>query len=169
MVRSIMPRLTPVELTDLLIERSRLMRLATVDASGGPYVVPVWFLFEDGRLLVTPRGHSLWWHHIEADPRVCMTVDEERLPYRKAIIQGRVDVVYRPGHDDEWRDLYRRLCLRYWGDAAVTDYIGSTRHVARALVGLHLAAAEVTTWRLPVAGEDTRRVWPRRYDEPLAV
>jgi hypothetical protein len=44
-----------------------------------------------------------------------------------------------------------------------------TRHVARALVGLSLAGAEVTTWRLPVAGEDNRRVRPRRYDEPLAV
>ena len=74
-------------------------------------------------------------------------------------------MLYEPGHDDAWRDVYRRICLRYWDEEAVDAYLESTIHVRRALISVpvRLGTPEVQTWRLPVADEDPRGIWAVRY------
>ena len=49
-----MPKLTDQEMMDFLAERSHVARIATVRADGSPSVVPVWFIFEGGKVLITP-------------------------------------------------------------------------------------------------------------------
>jgi hypothetical protein len=75
-----------------------------------------------------------------------------------------VQVVHDLGEDDAWRDVYRAITLRYvpeeWGDA----YLEDTRDEPRALLGLRLADAETTTWRMPERpGEGPLEVWAPRY------
>ena len=43
-------------------------------------------------------------------------------------------MLYEPGQDDTWRDVYRKICLRYWDEEAVDSYLESTIHVRRALI-----------------------------------
>jgi hypothetical protein len=40
------------------------------------------------------------------------SIDEDAAPYRKVVLQGVAEVRHPPGHDDGWRDLYRRLAAR---------------------------------------------------------
>ncbi|MEA2685204.1 MAG: hypothetical protein QOE93_399 [Actinomycetota bacterium] len=161
--------MTAAEVAAFLGERLRLLRLATVDAGGGPRVVPVWYLPVDGSLLVTPRSRSAWLAHLQDDPRVGAVVDEEALPYRKVVISTSVDILHLPGDDDAWRSEYRALCLRYWENDAVDAYLAATPHIRRALVSIPLRTGtpEVVTWRLPVAGEDPRGIWASRYGPVL--
>jgi nitroimidazol reductase NimA-like FMN-containing flavoprotein (pyridoxamine 5'-phosphate oxidase superfamily) len=98
-----MPRLTPDETRAFLREDGHLARIATVDADGAPSVAPIWFLFDDGRVWFTPRERSSWWHHIQGEPRVAMTIDEDVAPYRKVFLTGAVTVEHPPGEDDAWR------------------------------------------------------------------
>jgi nitroimidazol reductase NimA-like FMN-containing flavoprotein (pyridoxamine 5'-phosphate oxidase superfamily) len=158
------PGLTSEEVAAFLDEPGHLVRIGTTDDAGMPLVVPTWFIVRGGRFLVTPRERSSWFAHLRRDPRVCFTVDEQAGAYRKVVLRGRVEVVHDLGHDDEWRDVYRAITLRYVPEAFGDAYLQDTWDEPRALLGLPLDAAEVTTWRMPVReGEDPLAVWAPRY------
>ena len=156
--------MTDDEVRAFLDEPNHLVRIGTVDAGGTPLVVPTWFIVRDGWFLVTPRERSSWLTNLRRHPQVCFTVDEDEPPYRKVVLQGTVRVVHDLGHDDEWRDVYRDITMRYvppeWGDA----YLEDTHDEPRALLGLPLAEAATTTWRMPAhPGENPLAVWAPRY------
>ena len=159
-----MPGMTSEEVAAFLDEPGHLVRIGTTDDSGMPLVVPTWFTVEDGVFLVTPRERSAWFSYLRRDPRVCFTVDEVASPYRKVVLRGRVSVVHDLGHDDEWRDVYRRITLRYTPEEWADAYLQDTWDEPRALLGLALADAEQTTWRMPAReGEHPLAVWAPRY------
>lgn len=156
--------MSPDEVDAFLGEPGHLVRIGTVDPDGSPLVVPAWFILDKGMLLVTPRERSSWFGNLEVDRRVCFTVDESVAPYRKVVLRGSVRTVFPLGQDDAWRDVYRRITMRYvppeWGEA----YLADTHDEPRALLGLPLSEAKVTTWRMPaLPGEDPLAVWAPRY------
>lgn len=156
--------MTPEEVDAFLQEPGHLVRIGTVDPDGSPLVVPTWFIVEEGVFMVTPRERSSWFANLVARPQVCFTVDESVGPYRKVVIRGLVRTLFPLGQDDAWRDLYRRITLRYvpaeWGDA----YLADTRDEPRALLGLPLSEATLSSWRMPArTGEDPLAVWAPRY------
>jgi PPOX class probable F420-dependent enzyme len=158
------PRLDDDEMTVFLTQVPGVpARIGTVTDDGAPSVVPVWFLFRDERVLVTPRARSAWWAHLRRDPRICVSIDEDSLPYRKVTVRGTVEVVHEPGEDDIWRETYRAMATRYVGDAAADAYLEATIDEPRALLAVDLTTAEVTTWRMPVRGEDPTGIWADRY------
>lgn len=163
-----MPKLSDDELEAFLDERGHLARIATVDPDGFPRVLPLWFIRDGSRILFTPRSPAVIWKNIEREPKVGMTIDESDQPYRKVVVQGFVDVVHPPGEDDAWRDLYRSIAKRYTADWFADDYVDGTDDQPRALCAVDLTAetSRVSTWRMPVAGEDRRGVWAKRYYLP---
>ena len=158
-----MPRLRPEEVRAFLGEPEHLVRLATVDDDGAPHVVPIWFVFEDDRIWITPRERSTWWGHVQREPRVAMVIDEEASPYRKVIVRGPIEIVHGLGEDDAWRDRYRRIACRYTPDEWADAYLTNTHDEPRALLALDCNPSTVTTWRMPVAGEDPKGIWADRY------
>ena len=156
-----MPRMTADEITEYLDAPGRLVRIGTVDADGLPLVVPTWFVVEDGELLVTPRERSSWFANLRRSPKVCCTVDGDGC---QVIVRGSCRVVHDLGDDDAWRDVYRRIASRYLPEAAAEAYLRDTWDEPRALLGLRLDEADVTTWRFPLRqGEDWLDVWAPRY------
>lgn len=163
-----MPKLTDDELSSFLDERGHLARIGTVDDDGFPRVLPLWFIRDGGRLLFTPRSPAVIWRNIQRDPRIGITIDESEQPHRKVVIQAVCDVVHPPGDDAVWRDLYRSIAARYTADWFVDEYVDGTDDQPRALCAVDLAAptTRLSTWRMPVAGEDRRGVWAKRYFLP---
>lgn len=161
-----MPKLTDAELAAFLDEPGHLLRLATVDADGMPRLVPVWFVHDDGRVLFTPRADSVFLANLRRDGRIALSVDEDRLPYRKLSVQGHAHIVHEPGEDDRWRDVYRAIATRYLDPEGADRYLGATRDQPRALVAVPLAGARASTWRMPVEGEAGTGIWARRYYRP---
>ena len=158
-----MPKLTDDDVAAFLDEPGHLVRIATVDADGMPRNVPLWFIHHDGMIVFTPRVHSVLLANVRRDPRIGLTIDEEALPYRKLTVQGVADVVHEPGEDDAWRDLYLRIAMRYVPEDGARAYVTGTDDQPRALLGVRLAGARVSTWRMPVEGEDGTGIWHRRY------
>ena len=158
-----MPKLTDDDVAAFLDELGHLVRIATVDADGMPRNVPLWFIHHDGMIVFTPRVHSVLLANVRRDPRIGLTIDEEALPYRKLTVQGVADVVHEPGEDDVWRDLYLRIAMRYVPEDGARAYVTGTDDQPRALIGVRLADARVSTWRMPVGDEDGTGIWARRY------
>lgn len=158
-----MPKLKSAERDQFLAEAGMMMTIATVDADGAPLVTPIWFVHEEGRIWFTPRQHSEWLKHLRNDSRVALCIDEQVMPYRKVVVRGRADIVHEVGNDDAWRDRYRRIAGRYIPTDDANAYVDGTDDQPRALCAVDLSAAEVRTWRMPVAGEAYDGIWARRY------
>ena len=160
-----MPKLTRDERDAFLAEPGHLLRVATVDADGMPRNVPIWFVVDDGRIVFTPRVHSVFLTNLLRDPRVGLTIDEEPLPYRKVTVQGEAELLHAPGEDDVWRNLYLEIASRYVPRDEAEAYVQNTIDQPRALLGVSLdeELSKVTTWRMPVGDEDPTGIWARRY------
>jgi PPOX class probable F420-dependent enzyme len=52
--------------------------LTTVRPNGQPDTVPVWFLWEDGSVLIYSRPDKTKLHNLEQNPRVSLVVDDTR-------------------------------------------------------------------------------------------
>ena len=161
-----MPQLTDQERDVFLGERGVLMRIAVVRADGSPLVTPIWFVHEDGAIWFTPREKSEWFACLRRDPRVALCIDEQPLPYRKVLLEGRAELVHDTGHDDAWRDRYRRIAQRYVDAAGAEAYITNTIDQPRGLYRLRLDDAVVKTWRMPLPGEEGMGIWHDRYYQP---
>jgi len=161
-----MPKLSDPEIKDFLAERGHLARIATISASGAPSVVPVWFIFENGKVLITPRKHSVFLANLRGDPRVAVTIDEEAGSYRKVLLEGKAEILYEVGQDRQWDDVYRRIACRYVDEASADYYLTETKDQPRALIGVDCAKAKITTWRMPSADEPYAGIWARRYYDP---
>jgi nitroimidazol reductase NimA-like FMN-containing flavoprotein (pyridoxamine 5'-phosphate oxidase superfamily) len=163
-----MPKLTDDEMVAFLDERQHLARIASIDDDGFPRVLPLWFIRDGRRLLFTPRSPAVIWRNIVRDPKLGVTIDESAQPYRKVTVQGVCEIVHPPGEDDVWRELYRSITRRYTDDWFADAYVDGTDDQPRALCAIDLDASttRLSTWRMPVSGEDHRGVWAKRYFLP---
>jgi nitroimidazol reductase NimA-like FMN-containing flavoprotein (pyridoxamine 5'-phosphate oxidase superfamily) len=161
-----MPKLSTQEQAEFLATPGILMRIAVVDASGGPTVTPIWFLHQDGDILFTPRLKSAWYKRIQSDARVALCIDEDRLPYRKVLVEGEATLLHAPGEDDAWRSQYLAMAAKYVGDDGARQYVENTINEPRALLKVSLESAKVSTWRMPVEGEPQLGIWASRYYQP---
>src|SRR5258707_4609216 len=129
-----MPKLTEQEMMDFLAERSHLARIATVRADGSPSVVPVWFIFEGGKVLITPRKHSAFLQNLRREPRVAITIDEEAGRYRKVLFEGKAEILFKACNDRKWDDIYRLIACLYVAEASAGYYRTVTKDPQRALI-----------------------------------
>jgi PPOX class probable F420-dependent enzyme len=157
------PVMSSAEQAEFLAERGILMRVAVVREDGSPLVTPIWFLHEDDAIYFTPRERSEWFACLRRDPRVALCIDDQQIPYRKVIVEGRAELVYDTGSDDVWRDLYRRIAKRYVPGDEAEAYVQNTIDQPRGLFRVLLADAVVKTWRMPLAGEAPEGIWHQRY------
>lgn len=79
----------PESVHDLLTGR-HLGHLATVDASGQPQVNPVWFLWEDGRLLLSVLSDTNKYRNLRGNPNVAMSVLDPANSGRSIELRGHV-------------------------------------------------------------------------------
>ena len=139
------------------------MRVSVVRADGSPLVTPIWFVFEDDAIYFTPREKSEWFACLRRDPRVALCIDEQPHPYRKVIVEGTAELVHDIGEDDVWRDQYRRIASKYVDEAGAQAYIQNTIDQPRGLFRVTLKGAKVSSWRMPIEGEDGMGIWHDRY------
>ena len=66
------------------------MHVATTLPDGGPHSVPVWAIFENGRIAFFTQPSSRKARNVARDPRVALSLVDETNPYRTLQIRGRV-------------------------------------------------------------------------------
>jgi PPOX class probable F420-dependent enzyme len=87
-------------------------RVATVDADGWPHVVPLWFVWQGGSLLVNTTRGNRTVRNVEADSRAAVTVDDgERYDeLRGVVLRGRLAEV-----QDDVGDVTAAFGDKYFG------------------------------------------------------
>lgn len=158
-----MPGLTTDEKLAFLNAPGVLMRIACVREDGSPLVTPIWFIYHEDAICFTPRARSEWFACLKKDSRVALCIDEESLPYRKMIVEGKAELIHDVGEDDVWRELYRNIARRYVPEAGALAYVDNTVDQPRALYRLPLASAKVQSWRMPLEDEPENGIWHQRY------
>ena len=58
------------------------------------------------------------------------------------------------------------MAAKYVGDQGAARYVENTINEPRALLKVALAAAKVSSWRMPVEGEPAMGIWANRYYQP---
>lgn len=126
--------------------RPLLARLATVGPDGAPYVVPLWFEWDerDGSFWVVIREKARFVPNLLREPRVCLSIAADSPPYARATVMGRAEIVGRPRESDEWKTVARRMTARYLADVD-PGYFDRTARYPRWLVCI--VPYEMTTWR----------------------
>lgn len=99
------------ELVGELLRARLIANLATVDPDGSAHVVAMWFLWEDGRLLLPTNRRTRKAKNVARDPRVTVMIDDSRggLDLRGVTLVGRAELLGGP----EALELNRRIHLKY--------------------------------------------------------
>lgn len=84
-------------------------KLATLMKDGRPQVTPIWYVYENGKLLVNTTKDRVKYRNVRRDPRVCLLVDDG-YPYVSIWGKARVATERDPKKDIE------TLAIRYQGE-----------------------------------------------------
>ena len=103
------------------LKEANVAILATVDAKGRAHAAPIWYLYEDGEIIMSTGERSQKLRNIQRNPDVTLVVDRRTLPYYAVMAQGTAEI--GPPVTPEVR---RRLATRYLGDERAERYLSST-------------------------------------------
>ncbi len=74
---------------DEFLTNGHTVILATTRKSGGPFMTPLWYVYENGAVYLRTRARSAKAKHIERDRRVCLLVESgERWVDLKAVVMN---------------------------------------------------------------------------------
>lgn len=91
-----MASLSDDRVREFLSHGTRTGKLAFVASDGRPVVVPIWFLVEDGEIVLNTGAETAKGKAFERDPRACLCVDLEAPPYGFVQVQGTVSISEDP-------------------------------------------------------------------------
>jgi PPOX class probable F420-dependent enzyme len=100
-----------------LLQARLIANLATFAGDGTIHLVPMWFLWEDGAVLMPTSGTSRKARNARRDPRAAVMVDDSRggLDVRGITMTGRVEILA----GDEAARTNRRVHLKYVTEAGL--------------------------------------------------
>jgi hypothetical protein len=122
------------ELDEFLSAGTRTGKLATTRADGSPHVAPIWFILDGDDLVFMTGADTVKGKAMLRDPRVALSVDDERPPFAFAAIEGFVTI----SRDlDEMLPLSIAIARRYMGDARAEQYGRRNATEGELLLRLH--------------------------------
>ena len=95
---------------DAFLAQPYLCRIALTRESQAPLIRPLWFLWENARLLLSTRDDTIHTNALKRNPLVALCIDKPTTPYAGIICEGEAELVESLGKDHE---LLRRLAARY--------------------------------------------------------
>jgi len=142
-----MKKMTNEEYLKFISEGTRTGKLATVNKDGSPHVVPVWFHVDGENIVFSTGLESVKYKNMGRDPRVCLSVDEEKGLYSFVKIDGTVSFSNKEEDRVNWA---KKIAARYMGEEHAEAYgkrnSGPDEVVATIKPHRVLALADVAGW-----------------------
>ena len=124
-----MPKLSEDEIVTFLTDTDYVMKLATISSDGYPYVVPIWYTYEEAVFSVLGRPNNKWVSNIYDNPKVAACIDTPSSPYARVTFKSEAEVVNK-----EWFGEWEHLAIRYLGEEDGHKYYEDTKDVPRVLI-----------------------------------
>ena len=128
--------MTRSETEDFLGHGKFLLRIATVNHSGDPEIVPIWYHYENGKLYLMTGPDSRKMQNIKHKNRVYFSVDTELVPYKGAKGKAIASVLR---DKSKALGIAEKIVGKYLGDpktAMSQRYIGHVRDGTEIVVEL---------------------------------
>ena len=148
--------LSTADLDAFLTTTSVVAILATLDADGAPYQVPVWYDWDGTHLWIVSKPRAEYVLNLRRNPVAAVCVATQTLPYVRVLIQGTADLI---DTDDDWLPMGYRMAARYLGKEEGDAYIDKTKHWKR--VYIRITPTRVKSWD----GGATGHAWGKAYIE----
>lgn len=101
------------------VREPRIAVLAYVRGDGRPGQAPIWYVYRDGTFSMSTTTGSAKHRALLRDPRVCLTIQDERPPYRAVLADG--EVTLAPLVEGA-ADPTAGIAERYFGRFAAAEY-----------------------------------------------
>lgn len=119
------PEFEPAE-RERFVSAARIAVLAYVRKDGRPGQAPIWYVYRDGTYFISTEAGSGKYLAMRRDPRVSLTIQDERPPYRAVVIEARAEFV-----DDAASRATLEIDRRYFGRIGGRLYQAKRREDAR--------------------------------------
>lgn len=106
------PALLETDAAARLLSSTIPARLAYLWGDGTPRVIPIWFHWEDGELVMGSVASAPKVAAIQAHPEIAVTIDENDFPNGVLLLRGRAEVTIVTGVVPE----YAAAARRYFGE-----------------------------------------------------
>ncbi|MFL2756460.1 MAG: pyridoxamine 5'-phosphate oxidase family protein [Dehalococcoidia bacterium] len=134
-----MPKLSEDEIKDFLTNFDYVMKLATLSSDGYPYVVPIWYFYEEEHFFILGRPNNKWVSNIYENQKISACIDSPSPPYARVSFRADAEVI-----DKEWFGEWEHLAHRYLGKEDGHKYYEDTKKVPRVLI--RLKPSKLTSW-----------------------
>ena len=95
--------------TEAFLKGTYFGKIATIRKDGSPHVTPIWYMLDQGKLIVNTTTDRVKYRNIKRDPRVSFVVDDG---YPYVMIQGKARIATER---DSLKDI-ETLAIRYTGE-----------------------------------------------------
>jgi len=129
--------MTKGEMEEFLSE-GHIARISTVRRDGSPHVTPVWFLWEDGEVIIITYRDSVKVKNIRRDNRVAIVVDTAD-PGKGVIIEGEAGI-----SGDNVREMTRKISAKYMKAEELDDYVESV--LKTPMLVIRVSPKKIITW-----------------------
>jgi PPOX class probable F420-dependent enzyme len=102
---------------EAFLQQPHVAVLATVDGQGRPHAMPIWYLYEDGAIIMSVGRGSQKHRNLERNPSATLVVDRRETPYYALMVRGNVEIGPALGPDQ-----HLRLAVRYLGEVEGRRY-----------------------------------------------
>lgn len=103
-----LPAMTEDEL-DAFLEEAQFARLGTLNEDGSIHIAPIFFRYEDGKILMATQCPSRKTRNIKRNPHVTVLIDKTEVPFKGALIYGVAELDYEDVIGKRMRIFEKRL------------------------------------------------------------
>ena len=103
------------------LERDAIVWVSSIRPDGAPHVLPVWFHWDGGSILIFSKPHAQKVRNLRAHPRVMVAVGQPGLDFDVELIEGRAEFLDVPTAEalpQAFLDKYAGLMAQAGIDAA---------------------------------------------------
>ena len=121
---------------ETFLKEPNIAVIATVAPDGAPHLVPTWYEYDGGEVVLHMGPNSRRYGNMKHNDRVAICVDTRIPPYKAVILEGRARVE-EVGYQGSNAERMRRMAVHYLGEVAGNRYADS-------MEGLPTVVARVT-------------------------
>ncbi len=100
------------------LKEANVAVLASAGRGGRAHAAPIWYLYDDGELIISTGRGSQKHRNVEANPEITVVADRRSLPYYAVMAQGAARI--GPPLSGDQR---KRMAVRYLGEQLARAYL----------------------------------------------